>query len=95
MKGPDLVGYEPTLVKWSQDSQRVYFHWKRAGEPRLKETDVYVVGVDGSGLRKLSEDEARLAPPATGESRKTSDSLSMRRTEIYISTTMDAVTGAR
>jgi Tol biopolymer transport system component/acetyl esterase/lipase len=67
MKGPDLVGYEPTLVKWSQDSQRVYFHWKRAGEPRLKETDVYVVGVDGTGLRKLSEDEARLVPPAIGE----------------------------
>ncbi len=67
MRGPDLVGYEPTRVYWSPDSQRVYFRWKRAGEPRLKEPDLYVVNRDGSGLRKLSEDEAKLAPPANGE----------------------------
>src|SRR5215204_4654756 len=67
MRGPDLVGYTPTGVFWSRDSGRVYFRWKRAGEPRLKETDLYVVGADGAGLRKLSEDEARKAPPAAGE----------------------------
>jgi dipeptidyl aminopeptidase/acylaminoacyl peptidase len=67
MRGPDLVGYPPTGVYWSQDSRRVYFRWKRAGEPRLKETDLYVVNADGTGLRKLSEDEARKAPPAAGE----------------------------
>ena len=67
MRGPDLVGYEPTRVYWSPDGQRVYFRWKRAGEPRLKEADLYVVNRDGSGLRKLSEDEAKLAPPANGE----------------------------
>src|SRR4051812_34202271 len=67
MRGPDLVGYQPTGVYWSQDSRRVYFRWKRAGEPRLKETDLYVVGADGTGLRKLSEEEARKAPPAAGE----------------------------
>ncbi|HZS06397.1 MAG TPA: prolyl oligopeptidase family serine peptidase [Blastocatellia bacterium] len=67
MRGPDLVGHAPTEVRWSQDSQRVYFRWKRAGEPRLKEFDLYVVNRDGSGLRKLSEEEARLAPPASGE----------------------------
>src|SRR5215207_1105596 len=67
MRGPDLVGYTPTGVYWSQDSQRVYFRWKRAGEPRLKETELYVVGADGAGPRKLSEDEARKSPPAAGE----------------------------
>src|SRR5689334_25015136 len=67
MRGPDLVGYPPTGVYWSQDSRRVYFRWKRAGEPRLKETDLYTVNADGTGLRKLSEEEARQAPPATGE----------------------------
>lgn len=67
MRGPDLVGYAPTGVYWSQDSGRVYFRWKRAGEPRLKETDLYVVNADGTGLRKLSEDEARKSPPAAGE----------------------------
>jgi dipeptidyl aminopeptidase/acylaminoacyl peptidase len=67
MRGPDLVGYQPTGVYWSQDNSRVYFRWKRAGEPRLREPDLYVVGSDGAGLRKLTEDEARQAPPATGE----------------------------
>ena len=67
MRGNDLVGYEPSRVYWSQDSQRVYFRWKRAGEPRLKEMDLYVVNRDGSGLRKLTEDEAKLAPPTLAE----------------------------
>lgn len=67
MRGPDLVGYQPTGVYWSQDNSRVYFRWKRAGEPRLKEPDLYVVGADGTGLRKLTEEEARQAPPANGE----------------------------
>ncbi|HEV2862798.1 MAG TPA: prolyl oligopeptidase family serine peptidase [Pyrinomonadaceae bacterium] len=68
MRGPDLVGYPPTSVVWSQDNARVYFRWKRAGEPRLKEQDTYVVNADGAGLRKLTEDEARrTAPPPAGE----------------------------
>ena len=67
MRGPDLVGYAPSGVYWSRDSQRVYFRWKRAGEPRLKQPDLYVVNRDGSGLRKLTEDEAKLAPPNSGE----------------------------
>ncbi|HEY8458852.1 MAG TPA: hypothetical protein VIM99_00640, partial [Blastocatellia bacterium] len=67
MRGPDLVGYQPSRVYWSQDSRRVYFRWKRAGEPRLKEPDLYVVNRDGSGLRKLSEEEARQAPPLGGD----------------------------
>ena len=67
MRGPALVGYTPTDVRWSQDSGRVYFRWKAAGEPRLKEMDTYVVNRDGTTLRKLSEDEAKQAPPASGE----------------------------
>ena len=67
MRGPRLVGYSPTGVYWSQDSQRVYFRWKRPDEPRLKETSLYVVNRDGTGLRRLSDDEAKQAPPANGE----------------------------
>ncbi|HEX8128034.1 MAG TPA: alpha/beta fold hydrolase [Pyrinomonadaceae bacterium] len=68
MRGAALVGYEPGSVRWSQDGARIYFRWKQATEPRLKEMDTYVVNRDGTGLRKLSEDEARNnAPPATGE----------------------------
>lgn len=63
MRGPALVGYEPTNVRWSADSSKIYFNWKRADEPRNGETSVYVVNADGSGLRKLNEDEAKQAPP--------------------------------
>jgi Tol biopolymer transport system component len=67
MRGPRLVGYPPTGVYWSQDSQHIYFRWKRADEPRLKEASLYVVNRDGAGLRRLTDDEAKQAPPANGE----------------------------
>lgn len=67
MRGAALVGYTPTDVRWSQDGARVYFRWKAATEPRLKELDTYVVNRDGTNLRKLSEEEAKNAPPASGE----------------------------
>jgi len=67
MRGPRLVGYPPSGVYWSQDSQHVYFRWKRADEPRLKEMSLYVVNRDGSGLRRLTDEEVKQSPPANGE----------------------------
>ncbi len=67
MRGPRLVGYPPTGLYWSQDSQRVYFRWKQADEPRLKEMSLYVVNRDGTGLRRLTEEESKQAPPPNGE----------------------------
>ena len=67
MRGAALVGYTPGDVRWSQDGARVYFRWKQAGEPRLKEMDTYVVNRDGTNLRKLSEDESKNAPPSGGD----------------------------
>jgi dipeptidyl aminopeptidase/acylaminoacyl peptidase len=67
MRGFELVGYEPRAVHWSPDSQRVYFQWKQASEPPEKDFDTYVVNRDGSGLRKLSEEEAKNTPPLGGE----------------------------
>src|ERR1041385_1506230 len=67
MRGPRLVGYPPGGVYWSQDSQRIYFRWKQADEPRLKEASLYVVNRDGSGLRRLTDEESKQAPPANGE----------------------------
>src|SRR5437879_1039230 len=67
MRGPRLVGYPPAGVYWSQDSQRVYFRWKQPDEPRLKEMSLYVVNRDGTGLRRLTDEEAKQAPPANGE----------------------------
>ncbi len=67
MRGPELIGYAPTSVRWSQDSKRVYFEWKQAGEARRKEYAHYVVNADGSGLHRLTDEDAKLLPPAFGE----------------------------
>jgi dipeptidyl aminopeptidase/acylaminoacyl peptidase len=64
MRGPNLVGTEPSGVRWSGDSSKVYFQWKQASDPIASPPDTYVVNRDGTGLRKLSDDEAHLAPPA-------------------------------
>ncbi|HLW76814.1 MAG TPA: prolyl oligopeptidase family serine peptidase [Bryobacteraceae bacterium] len=66
MRGPNLYGYEPTSVRWSGDSRHIYFQWKQASDSIDQPFDTYVVDRDGSGLRKLSEIEARLSPPAFG-----------------------------
>jgi dipeptidyl aminopeptidase/acylaminoacyl peptidase len=65
MGGPSLVGTEPTQVRWSGDSSKIYFQWKKASDAISAPPDTYEVNRDGSGLRKLSEDEAHDAPPAT------------------------------
>ena len=63
MRGPDLVGWPPSSLRWSADSQNVYFSWRKPGE---KEDSTYVVGRDGGQPRRLSDDEAKGAPPANG-----------------------------
>ena len=68
MRGPGLYGYEPAQVRWSGDGERIYFQWKQASDPQIQDFDTYVVGRDGSALKKLSEAEAKLAPPASGDS---------------------------
>src|SRR5690349_22415724 len=63
MRGPKLVGYPPTGLRWSGDSSRLYFEWRRPGDD---EAATYVVGRDGGEPRKLSDEERRSAPPANG-----------------------------
>src|SRR5690349_17226313 len=63
MRGPKLVGYPQTGLRWSGDSARLYFEWRRPGED---EASTWVVGKDGSGLRKLTDEERRAAPPVGG-----------------------------
>jgi len=64
MRGPKLVGYPQTGLRWSGDSSRLFFEWRRPGDD---EASTWVVMRDGSGLRKLSDAERRTAPPATGQ----------------------------
>jgi dipeptidyl aminopeptidase/acylaminoacyl peptidase len=64
MRGQGLVGWEPEDLRWSPDGARVYFSWKQYSEPIEKDRDTYVINRDGSGLRKLSDEEKKDAPPA-------------------------------
>jgi Tol biopolymer transport system component len=63
MRGPDLVGYAPTGLRWSADSQKLYFEWRKPGE---REASTYVVSRAGGEPHKLSDDGAKTIPPATG-----------------------------
>ena len=67
MRGPGLAGYEPQQVRWTPDGAKVFFSWKQYGDPQEKDRDTYVVNRDGSGLRKLSDEEKKDAPPPRGE----------------------------
>jgi dipeptidyl aminopeptidase/acylaminoacyl peptidase len=63
MRGPKLVGYPPSALRWSADSRELYFEWRRPGE---EEASTYAVGRDGGEPRKLSDDERKKVPPAGG-----------------------------
>ncbi len=70
MRGPALVGYEPAGVRWSYDSSCIVFQWKRNTDKEIAPMDTYTVNRDGSGLRKLTDEEVRQLPPAAGETTK-------------------------
>src|SRR6266516_1287594 len=63
MRGPKLVGYPPAGLRWSGDSARLYFEWRRPGED---EPSTWVVARDGGEPRKLTDAERRTAPPVSG-----------------------------
>src|SRR5438093_768552 len=63
MRGPDLVGYAPDSLRWSADSQKLYFDWRK---PRDDEASTYVVGRDGGTPAKLTDEQKKNIPPANG-----------------------------
>src|SRR6266853_410307 len=85
MRGPGLVGYEPTGIRWSGDSQKIYFQWKQAGDPILKPADTYAVNRDGGTPRKLTDAEAKQAPPVGGRmDRERTRTVFAREGDIFI-----------
>ena len=70
MRGPALVGYEPSEIRWSPDGSRVIFQWKQYTDNPIGQMDTYTINRDGSGLRKLSDEEVRQLPPATGDTNR-------------------------
>jgi len=63
MRGPDLVGYPPSGLRWSGDSRDLFFEWRKPGE---KEGATYVLSQNTTAARRLTEEERKLAPPVAG-----------------------------
>ena len=67
MRGPQLYGYTPQDVRWSGDNQRIYFRWKQASDPFDKPPDTWMIPRDSGYARKLSDEDAKIAPPVSGD----------------------------
>jgi dipeptidyl aminopeptidase/acylaminoacyl peptidase len=63
MRGPELVGYPPDNLRWSADSQKLYFDWRKPGED---EASTYWVPKAGGTPTKLDDAQKRNVPPANG-----------------------------
>ena len=63
MRGPALVGYPPSDLRWSGDSKELYFEWRM---PKDDEAATWVVGREGGQPRRLTDEERRRAPLSNG-----------------------------
>jgi dipeptidyl aminopeptidase/acylaminoacyl peptidase len=63
MRGPDLVGYPPSGLRWSGDSRDLFFEWRKPGE---KDGATYVLSQNTTTPRRLTDEERKLAPPVGG-----------------------------
>jgi dipeptidyl aminopeptidase/acylaminoacyl peptidase len=63
MRGPKLVGYPPSSLRWSGESKELYFEWRTPGDD---EAATWVVGRDGGTPRRLSDEERKTAPLTNG-----------------------------
>jgi dipeptidyl aminopeptidase/acylaminoacyl peptidase len=63
MRGPALVGYPPSDLRWSGDSKELYFEWRKHGDDQAA---TWVVNIDGGEPRQLSDDERLSAPLTNG-----------------------------
>jgi len=93
MRGPGLYGWSPDDVRWAPDGQHVYFSWKLYSDTLEHDRDTYVVNRDGSGLRKLSDDEKKDAPPANAQwTRDKHRAVYLDDGDVYL---WDSATGKR
>lgn len=63
MRGPALIGQAPAQVRWTEDSQWVYFRWKPGGMEWDARTSLYRVSADGGEPEMLDDDEAAEVAP--------------------------------
>jgi dipeptidyl aminopeptidase/acylaminoacyl peptidase len=85
MRGPGLYGFAPQDVRWSGDGQRLYFEWKQAGDNPESPRDTYFVYRDRGAPVKLSDEDARMAPPASAVlTRDRSRAVYSQRGDIFL-----------
>ena len=85
MRGPQLYGYAPQDLRWSGDGERIYFRWKQASDPQDKPFDTWVLQRASGYARKLSDDDAKLAPPVNGAStRDRSKTVYVRDGDLFL-----------
>ena len=81
MRGPELVGNPPNNLRWSGDSKELYFEWRM---PKEDQAATWVVARDGSGPRRLSDGERRIAPLPTGSGTPPPPHPRRRRGDIVV-----------
>jgi len=64
MRGPELVGTEPSAVQWAVDGSRLYFRWKKPAE---KAAELYMLAKPDWAPRKITAEEMAKLPPAAAE----------------------------
>jgi len=93
MRGPALYGHSPRAVRWSRDGRMVFFEWKERIDAVEEKSRTWVVGRDGKGLRKLSETDAKHAPPRNADwTRDRSRAVYIDAGDVFL---FDAVAGRR
>jgi dipeptidyl aminopeptidase/acylaminoacyl peptidase len=57
MRGPELVGESPTQIRWTDDSEWLYFRWRPGGLEWDDERSLYRVPAGGGSPEKLNDDD--------------------------------------
>jgi hypothetical protein len=98
MRGPNLVGWPPTALRWSADSQKLYFEWRKPGEKEAS-TPAANGRWDKAHQRLLyaaayfsscPEHAASVPMPSAGRH----DQQSMQRTSLKISSSLSGCSRA-
>jgi dipeptidyl aminopeptidase/acylaminoacyl peptidase len=63
MRGPELVGQQPSQVRWTDDARWVYFRWLPGGAPWNADPELYRVPARGGTPERLGAAAALAAAP--------------------------------
>ena len=56
MRGPELVGSDPSFVRWTDDGEWIYFRWKQGGQPWHEDPEFYRVRSAGGTPEKVTDE---------------------------------------